>query len=126
MDAVPVDRNDCPTSEKAEQFRPPEILCQILQFVVGSDGAKALPPSSHVSVNWRRAALSDSSLWTTIYLKQTPPRLLPEEGESEDDSNEDEGDEAGDGEAGTGGTGGCVGWDGWPEKWPKTVEKMRG
>jgi len=65
-----------PTNEKVEQIRPTEILCQILQFVVESDGVKALLPSSHVSVRWRRAALSDSSLWTTIYLSQTPPPLL--------------------------------------------------
>ena len=71
-----IDDDDYPTSGRVEQIRPTEILCEILQFVVGSDGIKALLPSTHVSVRWRRAALSDSSLWTTIYLDQTPPPLL--------------------------------------------------
>ena len=65
-----------PPSEKVEQIRPTEILCHILQFVARPDGVKALLPSTHVSVDWRRAALSDSSLWTILYLKQIPPRLL--------------------------------------------------
>jgi len=59
-----------------ESGRPPEILCQILQLAIGQDGVKALLPFSHVDTRWRRAALGDSSLWTTIYLKHTTPPLL--------------------------------------------------
>jgi len=70
------DGNHSPTSDKVEPFRPLEILCQILRFVAKPDGVKALLPSSHVNINWWRAALSDPSLWTTIYTKQTPPPLL--------------------------------------------------
>lgn len=33
-------------------------------------------PLTHVSAQWRRAALGDSSLWTTIHLKQTTAPLL--------------------------------------------------
>ena len=33
-------------------------------------------PLSHVSTKWRRAALGDSSLWTTIYLNQTTAELF--------------------------------------------------
>ena len=74
--ALLIDDDDCPIGRKIELIRPLEILCQILQFVVRSDGVKALLPSTHVSVYWRRAALSDPSLWTTIYLSQTSPPLL--------------------------------------------------
>ena len=76
MYAPLIDDDDCPISGKIEPIRPTEILCHILQYVVGSDGVKALLPSTHVSISWRRAALGDSSLWTTIYLSQTPPPLL--------------------------------------------------
>jgi len=70
------DIDDSPTSEKIQPIRPTEILCQVLQFVVRAGGVKALLPPTHVSVQWRRAALGDSSLWTTIHLNQTPPPLL--------------------------------------------------
>ena len=70
------DDNDFPISEKVESIRPPEILCRILQLAVGPDGVKALLPFTHVSAQWRCAALGDSSLWTTIYLKQTTAPLL--------------------------------------------------
>jgi len=64
-------------SEKVKSVRPPEILCQILQFAVGpKGGVKALLPLTRVSTQWRRAALGDSSLWTTIHLKQTTALLL--------------------------------------------------
>ena len=68
--------NDHPICEKAESVRPPEILCRILRFVLGQDGIKTLLRLTHVSVKWRCAALGDSSLWTTIYLKQTTLPLL--------------------------------------------------
>ncbi|KAF9645214.1 hypothetical protein BDM02DRAFT_3120580 [Thelephora ganbajun] len=61
---------------KAESIRPPEILCRILQFAIGKDGVKTLLPFTHVSSQWRRAALGDSSLWTTIYLEHTTTPLL--------------------------------------------------
>jgi len=35
-----------------------------------------LLPFTHINVHWRRAALGDSSLWTTVYLKQTTAQLL--------------------------------------------------
>ena len=38
--------------------------------------ASKLLPSTHVSVYWRRTALSDPSLCITIYLSRTPPPLL--------------------------------------------------
>ena len=63
-------------SEQVESIQPPEILCRILQFAVGSDGVKALLPFTHVSTRWRGAARGDSSLWTTIYLQQTTTPLL--------------------------------------------------
>ena len=66
----------CCISEHVESVRPPEILCRVLQFAVGSDGVKALLPFTHVSARWRGAALGDSSLWTTIYLQQTTVPLL--------------------------------------------------
>ena len=68
--------NNCRISEQVESIRPPEILCRILQFAVGSNGVKALLPFTHVSARWRGAALGDSSLWTTIYLRQTTAPLL--------------------------------------------------
>lgn len=71
-----VDINDRSTSGKVKPIRPTEILCQILQFVARSDGVKALLPLTHVDTQWRRAALGDSSLWTTIYLYRTPLPLL--------------------------------------------------
>jgi len=71
-----IDTHDRPTSEKLELIRPPEILCQILHFAVGAAGRNALLPFAHISAQWRRAALGDSSLWSTIYLSQTPPPLL--------------------------------------------------
>ena len=37
---------------------------------------KALLPFIHVNTQWRHAALYDSSLWTTIHLKQTTAALL--------------------------------------------------
>jgi len=47
------------------------------KYSVGSDGVKAsLLPFTHVSARWRGAALGDSSLWTTIYLRQTAVPLL--------------------------------------------------
>ena len=64
------------TSEIVESIRPPEILSQILQLAVGQDGIKTLLPLTHVNAQWRRAALGDSSLWATIYLKHTTPPLL--------------------------------------------------
>ena len=70
------DHNDCCTSEQIESIRSPEILSTILQFAVGPDGVKKLLPFTRVSAQWRRAALVDSSLWTTIYLKQMTPQLL--------------------------------------------------
>ena len=71
-----VDNDDRRISKKVESARPPEILCRILQLAVGADGVKVLLPFTRVSGQWRRAALGDSSLWTTIYLKQTTTRLL--------------------------------------------------
>jgi hypothetical protein len=70
------DDDDGHISEKVESVRPPEILCRILQLAVGPDGVKALLPFTRVSAHWRRAALGDSSLWTTIYLEQTTIPLL--------------------------------------------------
>jgi len=70
------DNSDRCISEKVEPNRPPEILCQILQFAVGADGVKALLPFTRVSAHWRRTVLGDSSLWTTIYLTQTTPPLF--------------------------------------------------
>ena len=66
----------CCNSNEIESVRPPEILCQILQIAIGSDGVKALLPLTHVSAHWRRAALGDSSLWTIIHLKHTTAPLL--------------------------------------------------
>ena len=74
--ALFVDSNECHPSEKTEPVQPPEIFCQILHLAVGRDGIKALLPFTNVSARWRRAALGDSSLWTTIYVKQTPTLLL--------------------------------------------------
>ena len=71
-----VDINDGPTSEKVKPNCPTEILCQIFQFVARSDGVKALLPLTHVDAQWRHAALGDSSLWTTVYLGETPLPLL--------------------------------------------------
>ena len=71
-----IESDDCRSSEKVESVRPTEFLCQILQFAVGQDGVKALLPFTRVSAHWRRAALGDSSLWTTIRLSQTTPPLL--------------------------------------------------
>ena len=68
--------NDRRISDRVESIRPPEVLCKILQFAVGQDGVKTLLPFTHVSAQWRRTALGDSSLWTTVYLKQTTPPLL--------------------------------------------------
>ena len=71
------DTDDCRlVSEKVESVQLPEIFCQILQFAVGSDGAKVLLPFTRVCARWRRVALGDSSLWTIIYLKQTTVPLL--------------------------------------------------
>ena len=70
------DTNDCRISEKVKSVRPPEILCQILHFAVGPDGIRALLPFTHVCARWRRVALADPSLWTTIHLKQTTIPLL--------------------------------------------------
>ena len=65
------------TVDERESVRPPEVLCQILQFAVGPNGdVKALLPLTRVSARWRRAALGDSTLWTTIHLKQTTNPLL--------------------------------------------------
>jgi len=60
----------------AESIQPPEVLCRILHFAVGSDGVKALLPFTHVCTRWRNAALGDSSLWTTISLEQMTAPLL--------------------------------------------------
>ena len=69
--------DDCRFSDESASVRPPEILCQILQFAVGPNGGvKALLPLTRVSAQWRRAALGDSSLWTTIHLRQTTDPLL--------------------------------------------------
>ena len=67
---------DCRISEGTESIRPPEILCRILQFAVRPDGVKALLPFTQVNAQWRRAALGDSSLWTTVHLRHTTPLLL--------------------------------------------------
>jgi hypothetical protein len=71
-----VDYNDCRISKKPELVRPPEVLCRILQLAVGPDGVQALLPFTRINSQWRRAALGDSSLWTTIHLKQTTTPLL--------------------------------------------------
>ena len=76
LKARSIDGYDFPISEKVESIRPPEILCRILQLAVGPDGVDALLPFTHVSPQWRRAAFGDSSLWTTVYLKQTTAPLL--------------------------------------------------
>ena len=76
MNAWFADNNDCHISENVESVWPPEILCWILQLAVGPDGIKALLPFTRINSQWRRAALGDSSLWTTIYLKQTTIPLL--------------------------------------------------
>ena len=76
MSTLFTDRGGPYISEKVVPVRPTEILCKILQFAVGPDGVKPLLPFTHVSVQWRRAALDDSSLWTNIHLGQTTPPLL--------------------------------------------------
>lgn len=67
---------DCRNSDEVQSVRPPEILCHILRFAVGPDGIKTLLPLTHVSVQWRRAALGDSSLWTAIHLEETTAPLF--------------------------------------------------
>jgi len=56
---------------------PPEVLCQIFHYAVGDSGIRILFPILHVCYQWRRSALGDSSLWTTIYLSNiaAPPLL---------------------------------------------------
>ena len=56
---------------------PPEVLCEIFHYAVGDSGIRRLLPLLHVCCQWRRSALGDSSLWTTIYLSDiTAPLLL--------------------------------------------------
>ena len=56
---------------------PPEVLCEIFHYAVGDSGIKRLLPLLHVCYQWRRSALGDSSLWTTVYLSDlaAPPLL---------------------------------------------------
>ena len=69
--------DDSRFSDEVVSVRPPEILSGIMQIAVGQDGnVRRLLPFTHVSTQWRRAALDDSSLWTTIHLKETTAPLL--------------------------------------------------
>ena len=68
--------SDYHISESVDSAQPSEMLCEILRFAVGSDGVKTLLPLTHVCARWRRTALGDSSLWTTISLKQTTAPLF--------------------------------------------------
>ena len=57
-------------------YHPPEVLCQIFHHAVEDLGIKRLLPILHVCYQWRCSALSDSSLWATIYLSDITPPLF--------------------------------------------------
>ena len=55
---------------------PPEVICKIFHYAIEGSGIIGLLPLLHVCCQWRNSALGDSSLWTTIYISDTPPLLL--------------------------------------------------